>query len=425
MIAVRLLGQWALLGLSVYGVYHAYRADPVFGFALATAAIAFAVSIVLEFRRFLVERRFFFGPESARLTAPVIGVISGVNAIGRALVVGAAALFTFPAPSVFEKLALVPAPAGVREAEWAADTQSILGFAEGLSLDAQWTLYVLLGFIGFGVVLVLIIDRMTSGRGHRWGLFQLAGLFGILFSVAVVYIRFASAEADHDLFGDRPIFQSASANEVGVFFNRSAGLMDDIWGKYETVFLCRKLVEDDDSVPGGLRGPERDLQRKIINAATGLVMPDPFEFFGRNGCGYRLKTETGFEGFKAYCDIDDPHWQRRFTPLNNPPNVERWRRHGCDRPSVPIRSRASTGESANVPEDELIRRLLITTAVIDGFIDDQIHKAIEFSIGDRGVLREIVMWPVVVLISAKLLQGLVISVYVTLIVLLLTPRRVH
>ncbi len=413
-LVVRALAQWTVLAAILVCVGLAYVADPVFGFASVTALIAFSISGVLEYRKFRVERRFFFGSEASRISYPLVVSLSLVNSLARALVVGAAALLTFSDPQVFVDLSLTPKPAGILEPVWQSQNTQLLDYAFTLETATESLELILIALIGAGVLVSVLIDQVTAGRGHHWSLFQLAGLFGVAFSLCIVLMQDADEEA----------FKAPTPLQVSIAFERVAADLPPLTDLYDPSFLCRKILRGDASVPIEDRVPQRGMADVILDQATGKSIPNPYAVFGELSCAYRLKEDI--PAFTDYCDIDESRWQRRFTLRGNPPDYDKWGRAGC----MPVggSSARSDAQSSRVAEnlsaDEYIRRLLVTTAVVDGFIDEQVSRAITIAVDEDTSLGAAVAWLARVLISAKLLQGLVIAVYVTLVVLLLAPRRV-
>ena len=138
---------------------------PVRGFAAATALITLILSLPMDLKRLRIERSFFYGDDAFELGAMAAWTLAIGSGIARALAVGAAALFTFPAFLSEPQLKVV----GLTVAD--------------LEMERMSTLYVFLIVLFLAVVSGMLVNRFTQGLGYRWSMFRFIWLYCLLFSV--------------------------------------------------------------------------------------------------------------------------------------------------------------------------------------------------------------------------------------------------
>ena len=456
------IGRIALSAACIYGVYQLIEFSPMVGFAGFTAVLTLIMAAQLEWRRFFIERRFFFGGRVSKLGAPFIVLVIMLSAFGRAFAVGAAALFTFPAPAAFEELAMDTS---------AADKDFFEAFANRLYNDLNWTIYAFAVTIIAGVALTAVINIVTINRGPRWSFYQFVALFGIGFSVLMLWLAHDGPDPDSVL--------SRLAKRAGLEISNLLQPVDEDgiskildraqFAKSTQVILpradenlikvrCQLLIRSDTNVPGGRRGPASNMTIDDLNlneAARAQVEQyltddrSPAVFWTENQCGYRVTPEycdglrkpdgtykSGFDMFLEYGAIDffaDTEDDFRNMGCFPPPTID------------PAEVVARSASEKNTPPLSFTQ-LLAVISVLDGYVDEQIKLAIErllirgynpFSLLDEdqlsgdgqddyetelslGQQRTLVVASV--FISSRLLQGLVIATYVTLLMTLLSGR---
>ena len=322
--------------------------SPVFGFSAFSALITFVLFLPMEMKRFSIVHPYFTGRDSLSLDQFLLGFLALSNSATRALIVGAAALFTFPSPELF--------------AVFDAD------YAKQLERDEMWTYYIMGGTVLVGMTVSLIIDGSTDGRGHRWSLFRLAAVYGLIVSASAFTVQKVTGQTDAPAFvaprGEVVLKAISDATRIGVISCESIAL----------------------KAPDRKDGVRRPHWNQVVE--RGL--------WKANGCGAKLtphlcESLVQPEGGFATYSFD------RST----------WRDHGC----------------AGGKNDVSFAQLMSVVTVLDDFVDQSIVNAADGVMGQGRPFSEIISALLAIFVSSNLIQGVVVSTYVTLFLVLTRRRR--
>lgn len=364
---------------------------PTYGFAVVTALTTLIVTYILELRRLQAERPYYYKSSASLLGGALfLRPFAGINTIGRSLAAGAAAIFTFPPQGAFENLSK------------ATRDQHISEYAMQLSLDYSFTLWLVAGWIVFGVFVALALDLFTGGRGHRWSLFRTTLLVGVLYSGSVLFFQedLSDAGRDERVFAP-PKLELIRAILVPTQIN------------YQKQ-LCESVKQYDNSYPDeGVRPPKEPT----------IFTWSPIERYERvkklqtwrtNHCGSHLTPK--------YCaDMKRPDESFKTDWFGFSSKERDWQQFGCEPPD----ELRDAELARQLVEQANFEQLLALASVLDDFVRTNLIVFVENVLGADSSTGSFLALLAALLVSSDLLQGIVLSIYITLVVLVISKRRVE
>ncbi len=384
-VVLRLLGLLCCVAAAATAYYW-----PTYGFAAVTAFTTLFVTYILEYKRLQAERPYYYKSAASLLGGALfLRPFAGISTIGRGLAAGAAAIFTFPAKGAFENLSK------------ATRETPISQYAEQMSLDYGFTLWLIVCWISFGVFVALFLDLFTAGRGHRWSLFRTTFLVGVLYSASVHFIQQENVSAGEGVM----VFAPPKPDLI-----RAILLPTQI--NYKTQ-LCGTVKEYGEGYPDNGIRPPKEPSIFTWNPIERYKRIEKLETWRTNRCGSYL-TPKYCASMKRPDGTFKDEWFGLVSGTRN------WQKFGCEPPDE-----LRDAELARaLVEEANYEQLLALASVLDDFVRTNLILFAERILGSDTSSGSFFTLLVAILVSSDLLQGIVLSVYITLIVLVISKRKV-